>query len=188
MAMFPAVVHAQLEDILSKFKADITVQEVYDNNIDLTPNRIKRDDYITTVSPRLRFSTSPKSPVAGEFKKIPSAEERYGIDLDVGAGFNFYAKNHEDNYISLNGTLNAWYAFTKDLNFRVRDYVIRSDDIREPDYSPTAIPGQYLSSRTLNRVPWFRNVFEPSLQYQFGRENVFAFNYRTTSITCKAGH
>ena len=45
--------------------------------------------------------------------------------IDAGAdalGFVFYAKNHEDNYISLNGLLNAWYAFNKNLSFRVRDY------------------------------------------------------------------
>ena len=155
----PAIVHAESEDILSIFKPDITVQENYDSNIDLTPNRIKRDDYITTVSPRLRFSTSPKSPVTGEFQRPPLPKQRYGIDLDFGAGFNFYAKNHEDNYISLDGTLNAWYALTKDLNFRVRDYLIRSDDIREPDYSATAIPGQYLPSRTRKREPYVRKCF-----------------------------
>jgi hypothetical protein len=174
----PALVHAQLEDILSKFKADISVQEEANSNIDLTPNRIKRDDYITTVSPRLRFSTSPKSPVTSEFLKTPTAEQRYGIDLDVGAGFNFYAKNHDDNYISLDGTLNAWYALTQRLKFQVRDYLIRSDEIREPDYSSTAIPGQYLVSRTNRREPYIRNVFEPSVQYQFGRENVIALNYQ----------
>jgi len=178
LMMCPTIVHAWSEDILSHFQVYVTVQEEYDSNIDLTPNRFKRDDFITTISPGFKFSTAPKSPVTGEFRPAPTAEEKYGVDLDFNAGFVFYAKNHEDNYISLNGTLNAWYAFTKNLSFRVRDYLIRSDDIREQDYSPTAIPGQYLPSRTLNRVPWIRNVFEPSLQYQFGRENVFSFDYR----------
>jgi hypothetical protein len=177
-----------LEDILSKFKADISVQEEANSNIDLTPNRTKREDYITTISPRLRFSTSPKSPVTGEFMKTPTEEQRYGIDLDIGAGFNFYAKNHEENYISLDGMFNAWYALTQRLRFQVRDYLIRSNDIREPDYSATAIPGEYLPSRTLTRAPWLRNVVEPSVQYQFGRENIIALNYRnnvynTTSRT-----
>ncbi len=178
LMLLPGMAHAELKDILSQFKADITIQEVYDSNIDLTPNRTKRDDYITTVSPRLRFSTSPKSPATAEFLQTPTAEQRYGIDLGVSAGFNFYAKNHDDNYISLNGLLDAWYAFTKNLNFRVRDYLIRSDEIREPDYSTMAIPGQYLVSRETQRAPYIRNVFQPSVQYQFGRENVIALNYQ----------
>jgi len=179
MVIFPTIVQAwSSEDILSHFQVYITVQEEYDTNIDLAPNRIKRGDFITTISPGLRFSTTPKSPVTGEFRRTPTAEEKYGIDLDFNAGFNFYSKYHDDNYISLNGLLNAWYALTQNLNFRVRDYLIRSDDIREQDFSATAIPGQYLPSRTLSRVPWLRNVFEPSLEYKFGRENVFAFNYR----------
>ena len=85
------------EDILSHFQVYITVQEEYDSNIDLTPNRLKRDDFITTISPGFKFSTTPKSPVTGEFRPAPTAEEKYGVDLDFNAGFNFYAKNHEDN-------------------------------------------------------------------------------------------
>jgi hypothetical protein len=185
--MFPTVVHAQIEDILLHFQPYISLQEEYNSNIDLTPNRNKRDDFITTITPGFKFSTSPRSPVTGEFRQTPTAEERYGMDLDFNAGFSFYAKNHEDNYISLNGTLNAWYALTKNLNFRVRDYLIRSDEIREPDYSPTAIPGQYLVSRTMKRVPYFRNVFEPSVQYQFGKDDVIAFNYQNNVYHIQSG-
>jgi hypothetical protein len=175
--IFPTIVHAWSEDILSHFQPYITIQEEYDSNINLSGTN-KQGDFLTTISPGFRFSTTPRSPTTRELRQAPTAEDRYGVDLDFNAGFNFYAKNHEDNYISLNGLLNAWYAVTPKLNFRVRDYLIRSDDIREADYSPTAIPGQYLPSRTLNRVPWFRNVFEPSLQYQYGRESVLEFNYR----------
>jgi hypothetical protein len=185
--MFPTVVHAQIEDILLHFQPYISLQEEYNSNIDLTPNRNKRDDFITTITPGFKFSTAPKSPVTGEFRQTPTAEERYGMDLDFNAGFNFYAKNHEDNYISLHGTLNAWYALTKNLNFRVRDYLIRSDEIREPDYSPTAIPGQYLLSRTIKRVPYIRNVFEPSVEYQFGRENIVALDYRNNVYHIQSG-
>lgn len=175
----PTMVHAwSSEDIFSHFKAYITVEEEYNSNLDLVPNRNKRDDFITRVSPGLKFSTSPKSPVTGEFRQTPTAEEKYGMDLDFKAGFNFYAKEHEENYTGLRGTLNAWYAVTPRLNFRVRDYLIRSDEVREADYSLNAIEGQYLLSRTTKRVPYARNVFEPSLQYQFGREDVVTLNYR----------
>lgn len=179
LLMFPTLGHAwSSEEIFSHFKPYITIQEEYNSNIDLSQNRYKRDDFITTISPGFKFSTAPRSPVTGEFRQIPTAEERYGVDLDFNAGFNFYAKHHDDNYIGLNGLLNAWYAVTPRLNVRVRDYLIRSDEIRESDYSATAIPGQYFVSRESRREPYIRNVFEPSVQYQFGKENILAFNYR----------
>ena len=173
----PAIIHAESRDILSHFQAYMTVQEEYNSNIDLVPKN-KRDDWITTVSPGLRFSTAPKSPVTGEFRLTPTAEEKYGMDLDFNAGFSFYAKEHEDNYTTLHGTLNAWYASTQKLNFRLRDYLIRSDEVRETDYSYTASEGQYLPARTRKRAPYVRNVFEPSVQYQFGKEDALAINYR----------
>jgi hypothetical protein len=185
IVIFPVVAHAESGDILSKFKADITVQEEYNNNIDLTATH-KRDDYITTISPGLRFSTLPKSPVTGEFRRVPTAEDKFGIDLDFRAGFVIYAKEEDNNYISLNGALNAWYAFTQNFTFRVRDYLIRSDETRETDYSATALPGQDLLSRTNRRVTYYRNVFEPSLEYRFSRENFFAVNYRNNVYEIKS--
>ncbi|MBM4305558.1 MAG: hypothetical protein FJ123_02370, partial [Deltaproteobacteria bacterium] len=63
LMMIPSVLHAEMGDIFSHFKVYITLQEEYNSNIDLSPNRIKRDDYITTITPGLKFSTSRKSPV-----------------------------------------------------------------------------------------------------------------------------
>src|SRR4030043_35714 len=97
IVIFPVVAHAESEDILSKFKANITVQEEYNNNIDLTATH-KRDDYITTISPGLRFSTSPKSPVTREFRRVPTAEDKFGVDLDLRGGFVIYAKEEDNNY------------------------------------------------------------------------------------------
>jgi len=175
--IIPSIACAEFKDIFLHFQPYITLEEEYNSNIDLAPKN-KRNDYITTVSPGLKFSTAPRSPVTGQFKQVPTAEDRYGMDLDFRAGVHFYAKEHEENYTSLHGTLNAWYALTQRLQFRVRDYLIRSDEIREPDYSSTASEGQYLISRTDKRTPYIRNVFEPSVQYQFGRDNLFSINYR----------
>ena len=61
----PTIVHAGTEDILLHFQPYITVQENYDSNIDLTSNRFKRDDFITTITPGFKFSTAPKSPTNG---------------------------------------------------------------------------------------------------------------------------
>lgn len=188
----PSMVHAELEEILSKFKAYITIQEEYDSNINLNGQNTfsatnKKADFITLISPGFRFSTQPKSPVTGEFLKTPTAENRYGMDLDFNGGFNFYARSHENNYISLNGALNGWYALSQRLTFQARDYLIRSNDIYEPDYSSTAIQGQNLPSRTNKRIPWFRNVFEPSLQYQFGTEDFFTVKYQNNVYNVQSG-
>jgi hypothetical protein len=186
LIFLPTGVQAWSEDILSHFQPYITLEEEYNSNIDLTPNRLKKDDFITTISPGLRFFTSPRSPVTGEFRREPVAEKRYGMDLDIRAGFVFYGKEEDYNYISLNGTLNAWYAFTRNFTVRVRDYLIRSDEIRESDYSTTTIQGQTLFARTRLREPYYRNVFEPSVEYRFGRENVMALNYRNTLYEIKS--
>ena len=171
-----SMVHADVSDILSRFQLYATVDETYDTNIDLTPTN-ERDDFITTISPGFRFSTLPRSEVT-RGQQAPTAEQKFGIDLDFNAGFVFYADQDDDNYTSLNGLLNAWYLFSPKFSFRVRDYLIRSDDIREADYSATAIQGQSLISRTTRRTPYYRNVVEPSVEYRFGRENTVALNYR----------
>jgi hypothetical protein len=102
----PAIAHAELGDLFKYFQPYISAQEEYNSNIDLTPTN-RRDDYITTVSPGLRFSTLPKSE-ATRAQQAPSAEQKFGIDLDVNAGFVFYAREDDNNYTSLNGNLNTW--------------------------------------------------------------------------------
>jgi hypothetical protein len=180
----PPTAHAESGDLFSYFQPYISVQEEYNSNIDLTPTN-RRDDYITTVSPGLRFSTLPRSEVT-RAQQAPTAEQKFGMDLNVNAGFVFYAKEEDDNYTSLNGSLNAWYLFSPKFSFRVRDYLIRSDEIREADFSVTAIEGQTLISRTTRRVPYYRNVVEPSVEYRFGRDNIFGINYRNNTYRIKS--
>jgi hypothetical protein len=180
----PMIVHAEVGDLFTYFQPYISAQEEYNSNIDLTPTN-RREDYITTISPGFRFSTMPRSEVT-RTKQAPTAEQKFGMDLDFNAGFVFYAKEEDDNYTSLNGSLNAWYLFSPKLSFRARDYLIRSDEIREADYSATAIEGQTLISRTIRRVPYYRNVVEPSVEYRFGRDNTFGFNYRNNTYRIKS--
>ena len=172
----PSIVNAELGDLFSYFQPYISVQEEYNSNIDLAPTN-ERDDFITTISPGLRFSTLPRAEVT-RAQQAPTAEQKVGIDLDFNAGFAFYAKEEDNNFTSLNGSLNAWYLFSPKVSFRVRDYLIRSDEIREADFSVTAIQGQTLISRTTRRVPYYRNVVEPSVEYRFGRDNIFGIKYR----------
>jgi len=177
----PTMAHAELGDLFKYFQPYISVQEEYNSNIYLTPTN-RREDYITTVSPGLRFSTSEVT----RAQQAPTAEQKFGMDLDFNAGFVFYAKEEDNNFTSLNGSLSAWYSFSPKLSVRVRDYLIRSDEIREADFSATAIEGQTLISRTTRRVPYYRNVFEPSVEYRFGRENIFGINYRNNTYRIKS--
>ena len=180
----PPKVHAELGDLFSYFQPYISVQEEYNSNLDLSPTN-ERDDFITTISPGLRFSTLPRAEVT-RAKQAPTAEQEFGIDLDVNAGYVFYAEEKDNNYTRINGSLKAWYLFSPKFSFRVRDYLIRSDEIREADFSVTAIEGQTLISRTTRRVPYYRNVFEPSVEYRFGRENSFGINYRNNTYRIKS--
>lgn len=173
----PSSVHADISDILLKFYPYITAEEEYSNNILLSPNATKLADYITRVTPGLRFSTLQ----AGA----------YGMDLDVSGGYTYYKKNNEFSFWGLQGRLNSWYALTPELTFRLRDYLIRSDAAREDVYSSSRLynaqgqyigntqPDQYLlaTQRGVHAI-YLRNVVEPSVQYRFGRENLAQLLYR----------
>jgi hypothetical protein len=170
----PSFVHADINDILLKFHPYITIQEEYSSNIFLT-NTNKIDALITTVSPGLRFSAL--------------SERTYGIDLDFVATYVYYPKYHDFSYWSPQGRLDAWYAVTPRLTFRVRDYLIRSDAARENQYSNlynaegqyigNTQPDQYLlSTQRGGHAIYLRNVVEPALEYRFGRENLLSVLYR----------
>ena len=175
--LVPSMVYADMGDVLSRFQFYGIVQETYDNNVNLTP-RDKRDDFITSVSLGLRFSTLPRSEATGEFQPPSTTEEaRYGIAMDFLPGYVFYSKGTSDNYLSLSGNLDAWYTWDKKLTFRVKDYVIRSEEPLEQNLSAGALPGQILLGNQTGRPIYFRNVAQPSLEYRFGREDLISINY-----------
>ncbi|MBP1694882.1 MAG: hypothetical protein H6Q41_70 [Deltaproteobacteria bacterium] len=166
----PSFVHAQARDFLLKFHPYIAAEEEYTTNIDLEPNSTKMADWITTVSGGIRFSDVRPG--------------RHGIDLDVSAGYDYYAYHDEFNYWSTEGRLHAWYAVTPRLTFRVRDYVIRSDEAREDNYEnevsglAETLPSQSVLSTQNVHAVYIRNVAEASTEYRFGRENLAQLLYR----------
>jgi len=173
----PSIGYTDIGDILSKFQLYGNVQETYDNNVNLAP-RNKKDDFITNVSLGLRFSTLPRSETTGEFQRPSSTEEtKYGINLDFLPAYVSYAKQTNDNYLSLSGNLDTWYTWDRKLTFRVKDYLIRSDVPWEQNYAAGALPGQILLGTQRGRAIYFRNVVQPSLEYRFGREDIISINY-----------
>ena len=173
----PTIVCADNKDVLSRFQLYGVIDETYDSNVNLTPIN-EKDDFITTFSIGVRFSTLPKSETTGEFQRPSAPEEtRYGISLDFLPGYVVYAKGTNENYVSLSGNLDAWYTWGKNLTLRVTDSLIRSQEPLEQSYTSGALPGQILLGNQIGRPIYFRNVFQPSLEYRFGREDLISINY-----------
>lgn len=173
----PAAAWADWQDIASRFQFYITASETYNSNINLTPV-LKKDDFITTIAPGFRFSTLPRSETTREFRRPSTSEETaYGVYLDFLPGFNFYAKHTSDNYISLAGNLDSWYTWDRRLTFRLKDYLIRSQEQLEQNYLPGALPGEILLGTQIGRPIYVRNVVQPSLEYRFGKEDIISINY-----------
>jgi hypothetical protein len=156
----PGTVRA--EDFWSKFHPYITLSETYDDNLYLERAN-KTEDFITTIYPGLRFSHS---------------SEGFGIDLDYRLGLNYYSSQTNNNYVSHTGTLNTFYRFDRRWTLRLREYLIQSEEPRERDFGFTGTGERYFIATTRDRGVYLRNVVEPSLEYQFGRENRFSLLYR----------
>jgi hypothetical protein len=171
-----SIAHADVYDVLSHFHPFLVFQEDYSDNINLTSaNRL--EDWITTIYPGLRFSTSrAEVTTPGLIQQAPI--ESSGVDLQYRFGLVSYAKHEENNYISHEGTLNTWYTFDRRFTLRLRDYLIRSEEPLERDYAAGALQNQYLLGIQRQRSVYTRNVLEPSIGYQFGKENRFDLYYR----------
>ena len=154
--------YAQVGTAEPGFHPYISVQGEYNDNIYLTSTN-KTSDYITTVSPGLRYSNS---------------DAVSGVDLDYNLGFVYYGKETENNYISHNGSLNAKYLTKEHVNFYLRDTFIRSENPREQEPLTTTQENKYVLSTQNNRAVYWRNVLAPTIEYQFGPENRLGLNYR----------
>jgi hypothetical protein len=186
----PVPSRADLDDFFSRWRLILTAQEEYTTNVFLTGTEVVRyvnggkaqyhtaakkvDNFITTLSPQLSFSTLPKSAQAGAFNPLAAARETpYGAILDFKPGFVFYGTRSTpegklDNYVSLDGNLNAWYNLGRVLTFRVREYILRSQEPREQDSAYDALTGQYYPGADQGRITYLRNIVEPAVDYRFG--------------------
>ena len=165
LGILPAT-YVYAADILNQIHPNIIISGEYNDNINLTPNNNKDDkknDFITTVVPGIKFSNmSAKS----------------GIDLDTSVGFVFYDKNSNLNYITGSGSLNAKYMTSEHINFYLKESYIRSENPREQEYFTQAESNKYVLSKSTQRSVYWRNVFAPTVEYQFGAESRIGVNYR----------
>lgn len=144
----------------------VTLQQQYTNNVDLLPDGPgKKEEWITTIYPGISFISN---------------DARLGVDLNYRAGLNFYAHESERNYVSHDGLLNLRYNPDPRLTFRVRDFLMRSDDPRAVDYG--AGETGYLLTSYSGRQRYWRNLFEPAVDWQFGRESSIGLYYRNNIL------
>jgi hypothetical protein len=154
--------YGDMREHLSKLHPYISVQGLYDDNLYLTQDN-KTSDFITTVSPGLKYKTQGAA---------------YNFDLGFDLGMNFYASNPDLNYISYNGRLNTSYSITPRWTVKLDDTITRSrDNLQSYSLSSPGGPQTYTASSTGQGI-YLRNIFQPSLEYKFGRENVTSLSYR----------
>jgi len=161
-AFMPFIAYAAGPGAKPGFHPHISVQEEYNDNINLTGTN-EEDDFITTVKPGLKYS---------------NMDSVSGIDLDYTAGFVFYDSDSDKNYVSHNGLLNLKYLTKEHFNFYFKDSFIRSDDPREREYFTLTEENKYVLSTKMEREVYWRNVAAPTVEYQFGPENRVGVNYR----------
>lgn len=149
-------------DILKQTHPYVSVRGEYSDNLDLTYEN-EKDDFYTTVSPGIRFS---------------NMDDRSGVDLDASVGYVFYSQYDDRNYLSANASLDAKYLTGSHFNFYLRDTCIRSDDPREREFFTTAADNRFVLATERQRAVYWRNVVEPTVEYQFGPENLIGVKYR----------
>lgn len=150
------------QDVTSNIHPYISLSEEYNDNLYLE-KKDKTGDFITSINPGIRFSHSVN---------------KLGLELDYSLGLISHANQSNNNYISHTGKMNAIYRFDPHWSFKLREYLIRSEEPRESDYSSEASVNSRLISTSHDRAVYLRNVIEPAIEYQFGRENHIALLYR----------
>ena len=147
MILVPGITQADLKDILLKFQPYIAVQEEYSTNIDLTPKN-KKDDFITSIYPGIRFSTLKRSDVSGELRgpSDPRKKSTESIWTTVW-GWSFTQRRQTTiMLVTMERSMHGTPLPTK-LTFRISEYLIRSEEPREQEYpgtSPTYISGSFV--------------------------------------------
>ena len=149
-------------DFLSQIHPYISVREDYSDNLNLTAEN-KKDDFITTTAPGLKFS---------------NMDAKSGVDLDASAGIVLYNQHSNLNYISANANLNAKYLTSSHVNFYIKNWYVRSDDPREREFLTTTADNKFVLATETQRAVYWRNVIEPTVEYQFGQEDRIGVKYR----------
>jgi hypothetical protein len=140
------------------FTPRATVTEKYSDNIYLT-NKDKEDDFITT-------------PTIGFTVEVPG--QTTGVSLSYDGGYNFYAKNDENDGWQHTALGSFWHNFTRDTRLDISNsFLYTKDPLSNRDVvnqqGNVAAPGDYSSRQRLNT--YYRDYSTARLTHQFGPEN-----------------
>ena len=151
-----------------EIKPYIFAQEQYTSNVFLTNTNVK-SDWITTLGPGIRLALNDPS---------------FGVDLTGNFGYNWYANETKNDYWSIDGSLGLRYNPTPQLTFRIREYILRSQNSSEPNFPQGGQPAQpgVTAGTNSSDSPYLRNVLETSADWQFTRQGSVGILYRNNIL------
>ena len=140
------------------FTPRATVTERFSDNIYLTKND-KEDDFITT-------------PTVGFTLELPG--QGTGFSLSYDGGYNFYAKNDENDSWQHNALGSFWHNFTRETRLDLNNsFLYTQDPLGNQDVvnqqGTVVAPGDFTRRSELNT--YYRNYSTARLTHQFGPEN-----------------
>ena len=140
------------------FTPRATVTERFSDNIYLTKND-KKDDFITT-------------PTVGFTLELPG--QSTGLSLSYDGGYNFYAKNDENDGWQHNALGSFWHNFTRETRLDLNNsFLYTQDPLGNRDVvnqqGTVVAPGDFTRRSGLNT--YYRNYSTARLTHQFGPEN-----------------
>jgi hypothetical protein len=149
-------VEMALAELRKTLTPRISVQEQYDDNINLDPEGFEESDWITSVLPGMALSLEGPATT---------------LKLDYEAAFSFYKQYSDQDTIGHRAQV-AWdQGLSEHVSFHGSDRFVRSEDpILEYE-------GRIEDIQTVRRV-YYRNSGEARIAYQFGLEDQLAFGYR----------
>jgi len=151
------------KDWTSEIHPYISIEQIYDDNIDLKPSDNRKSDNITVIRPGIGFN---------------NMDQTGGVTLNYNLGVNQYWKHDEFNYISHNARLDMKYMTREHFNFYLKEIFIRSDEPREQEYlAPSEVPNAYVLSTKQERSVYWRNIVIPAVEYMFGKESKLGVSY-----------
>ncbi len=133
----------------------ISIEEQYDDNIDLEPED-EDSDWITLVSPGIGLALEGTGTT---------------MNLDYEAGFSFYRDDSSRDSIRHRGQAGWDQDLSQHLRFHLSDTFLRSED-------PIVWTEGVIEDIDLERRIYYRNTGEASLSYDFGAEDQITAGYR----------
>lgn len=133
----------------------ISIQQEYDDNIDLEPEN-EDSDWITLVSPGISLD-------------LESPETR--LNFDYEAGFSFYRDDSSNDTTRHQGRVSWDQELGRHLSFHLSDAFVRSED-------PIVESEGVIEDIRRERGVEYRNTGEASLSYDFGAEDQVTAGYR----------